>query len=353
MPCAGGGYAWRPPRVRLVGMDRLEVPDTLASAPAAGDAADEWWRRRAAWAAGRAAMETRVGRARKGRIAVVRAAQRLLGPALRLAGLHGPGVRNALDLRLERHAIELPGLPPELDGYRILHASDLHVDVLADATAAACRLVSGLTVDLCVLTGDYVQHAAAEPGPVVAAVRALVDAVACRDGALATLGNHDGVRLVAPLAAAGIRVLVNETVEIRRGGGRLRVTGLDDVHRFHTAAALAALEPGGGAVKIALVHSPEAAAAAAAAGYALYLAGHTHGGQVCLPGGRPVATNIRTARRQVAGLWRCGGMVGYTNRGVGVSPPPVRFNCRGEVALLTLRRPPGLARGQCGAGEAA
>jgi hypothetical protein len=76
---------------------------------------------------------------------------------------------------------------------------------------------------------------------------------------------------------------------------------------------------------------------AAEAGYALYLAGHTHGGQICLPGGRPVFSTLTRCHHGAVGLWRHGTMTGYTNSGLGVAYPPVRFNCRGEVAIITLR----------------
>ena len=77
--------------------------------------------------------------------------------------------------------------------------------------------------------------------------------------------------------------------------------------------------------------------AAADGGFRLYLAGHTHGGQVCLPGGRPIITHMSRHRRYARGLWRHGAMVGYTSTGLGVSALPVRFNSRGEVVMITLR----------------
>jgi predicted MPP superfamily phosphohydrolase len=76
---------------------------------------------------------------------------------------------------------------------------------------------------------------------------------------------------------------------------------------------------------------------AAAAGHALYLCGHCHGGQVCLPGGRPVITHLSRHRELHTGLWRHGDMWGYTSTGAGLSVPPVRFNCRGEVTEFRLR----------------
>jgi predicted MPP superfamily phosphohydrolase len=156
---------------------------------------------------------------------------------------------------------------------------------------------------------------------------------------LAILGNHDPVEMVEILEARGFEVLVNRSRVVERGGASLRVTGLDDVHNFYTEAArtvLAASGDGG----IALVHSAELADVAAQAGYGLYLAGHTHGGQICLPGGKPVFTQLARCKHAAVGLWRQGRMTGYTSCGLGVSDPPVRFNCRGEVTIFTLRRPP-------------
>jgi predicted MPP superfamily phosphohydrolase len=76
---------------------------------------------------------------------------------------------------------------------------------------------------------------------------------------------------------------------------------------------------------------------AATACYDLYLCGHCHGGQVCLPSGRPLITHLSRHRDLHAGLWRLGGMWGYTSRGAGLADPPVRFNCQGEVTEFRLR----------------
>ncbi len=115
-------------------------------------------------------------------------------------------------------------------------------------------------------------------------------------------------------------------------------TGTDDVHYYYTDAARAALEAAPKGFKIALIHSAELADAAAEAGFSLYLSGHTHGGQVCLPGGLPIITHMSRHRRYASGLWRHGSMTGYTTTGIGVSGLPVRFNTRGEAVLITLRR---------------
>src|SRR4029079_2861599 len=88
------------------------------------------------------------------------------------------------------------------------------------------------------------------------------------------------------------------------------------------------------ACKVLLVHSPEVIARAAERGVDLYLCGHTHGGQVCLPGLGPVVLNANCARRYARGTWRYGSMQGYTSSGLGTSCVPVRFFCPPEVAVI-------------------
>ena len=135
-----------------------------------------------------------------------------------------------------------------------------------------------------------------------------------------------------PLQRLGFETLINRSVVLTRNGHSVRATGLDDVHAFYTPAARAALGAKAEEFRIALVHSAEMADHAAAAGYALYLCGHTHGGQVSLPFiGPPIVPS-----RYAAGLFHLGKTRLYVNRGVGVIPPPVRFRVRPEISVFTL-----------------
>jgi uncharacterized protein len=260
------------------------------------------------------------------------------GLGLRLTGLHGRGLRNALDVRLVDREIVVPGLPAAFDGYRLLHISDTHLDVLPELAEVARRLLAGVEVDLLALTGDI--HGLPTV-PISRSVALLAEAlrdVRVRGPRLAILGNHDPVEMATALAELGFDVLINRSLVLERGGERLRITGLDDVHHFYTEAAPAAFDGHDDACRIVLVHSAELADVADRAGYALYLCGHTHGGQICLPGGKPIVTQLTRCRHAAVGLWRQGRMTGYTNSGLGVAPPTVRFNSRGEVAVITLRK---------------
>lgn len=256
---------------------------------------------------------------------------------LRAFGLYGRGRRNALDINLARDTLMLPGLPPAFDGYTILQISDSHLDYLPDLARQAAALVRGLTIDLVALTGDYRGDVRGPYMPSLLPLGDILSTVSASDAQLAILGNHDCADMVAPLEAMGLGVLINEHVSIDRGDTTLHVTGIDDVHHFFSSAAPAALHATPKGFSIALSHSPEAADMAAAAGFDLFLCGHTHGGQICLPGGRPIIKHVCRCRAYAAGTWQCGDMVGRTSSGLGVSGIPVRFNSRGEIALLTLR----------------
>jgi predicted MPP superfamily phosphohydrolase len=257
---------------------------------------------------------------------------------LEITRLFEAGRRRARDLRLVERVLSHPELPPEFDGYRLLHLTDLHLDGMPDLETVIAGLVRNRPVDVAVWTGDYRWRVHGAHEQVLAGIAEIVQAILASDGQYATLGNHDPVALVDGLEALGLRVLANETVSIRRGTASLHLTGLDDVHYFYTDMAAAALASAPAGFKVALVHSPEAARLAADAGYALYLCGHTHGGQVCLPGGTPILTHSALHWRHARGLWRRGKMIGYTSNGAGTSGLPVRFFSRGEVTLFTLRR---------------
>jgi len=262
----------------------------------------------------------------------------VLDGTLRFTPVYTRGRRNALDLKKVELELVLPDLPPAFDGYRILQLSDTHLDHFPELAAAARALLDGVEVDMLAVTGDIHGHPRA---PLERSTGLLMEALAgvrVSGPRLAILGNHDPASMAGMLERAGFDVLLNRSILLRRGDDSLRVTGLDDVHSFYTEAALAALGDHDGEFRIALVHSAEVADDADAAGYALYLCGHTHGGQICLPGGRPLVTHLKRCRHAASGLWRQGRMVGYTSRGLGVSDLPLRFNTRGEVVVITLRR---------------
>ena len=256
--------------------------------------------------------------------------------ALRLVGLYERAQRNARTIRLTHNQLTIAGLPRPFEGLRLLHLSDLHTDLDPRITQAICERLRGLEYDLCVLTGDY---RARTYGPFQPALDGLALIRRClRAPIYAILGNHDTIRLVPGLEAMGIRVLLNESVHIDRAGAVLYLAGIDDahyyqVHNFHQATA--AIPPDG--VALLLSHTPEVYRQAAHAGFQAMLCGHTHGGQICLPGGYALTWDARCPRRLAAGAWSYGTMSGYTSVGAGSSVVNARLNCLPEITLHELR----------------
>ena len=139
-----------------------------------------------------------------------------------------------------------------------------------------------------------------------------------------------------PLEKMGLTMLINETCEIVRQGKSISLTGLDDPHDYYTPEAGQALCHTNDNFKIALIHTPELYDLAADNGYNLYLAGHTHGGQICLPCGIPLVLHLERGHRFSRGLWQYKKMTGYTGQGVGTVGIPIRFNTISEITLFTL-----------------
>jgi predicted MPP superfamily phosphohydrolase len=145
--------------------------------------------------------------------------------------------------------------------------------------------------------------------------------------------------MVPILEAGGMRMLLNEHTCIERNGARLWIAGVDDPHYYETdnlEKAMDGIPPDD--FTILLAHSPEIVRNAAFAGVDLYLCGHTHAGQICLPGGRPIVTNSKCPPDRRAGVWKFEGMTGYTSRGAGTSSVGVRFNCPPEITVHRLKK---------------
>jgi len=261
--------------------------------------------------------------------------------ALHCTGLTKRGERNARALRVNAYSIVLPNLPRAFDGYRLLHLSDVHIDGVAGLTEALCEHLAGLHADACVFTGDFRYHTSGPCFNVVHHMEKVVRHIHVRDGVYGVLGNHDEYEEVALLEQVGLRMLMNAAVPLRRDGETVWLAGIDDPHYYQCDDVERACEEvPPGACAILLAHSPECYAAAAARGLALYLCGHTHAGQMRIPHLGAPLVHARCPRAFAAGLWRHGGMQGFTNAGAGCSCVPARFGCPPEIALLELHCAP-------------
>ena len=263
----------------------------------------------------------------------------LIRLGLTLVGLHGRGRRNALRIQLRQHDLLLENLPPAFDGYTLLHLSDLHLDLSEAHLASLIRSLQGLEYDLCVLTGDFRFRTFGPYMPTIDALARLRPHL--RGPIFAVLGNHDTIRMVPPMESLEMRVLVNESARIERGNETLYLAGIDDAHYFRTHNFhKAAQDIPQDACSVLLSHTPEPYRHAAHAGFSLMLSGHTHGGQICLPGGAPIITDSDAPRAYARGAWRFRSMAGYTSVGCGSSIVDVRLNCLPEITLHRLRPAP-------------
>jgi predicted MPP superfamily phosphohydrolase len=262
----------------------------------------------------------------------------LIRGVLMLTGLYWRGLSNSAKVELRHHRIVTPDLPASFDGFTILQLSDLHVELSEAAMERVAELASSVSYDICVLTGDY---RAQTFGPYADALAGVARLCRRLKGPIyGVLGNHDTICMVPALEEMGVRMLLNERETIERGVARLHLAGIDDAH-FYRMDNIAKAAEGipHHEFSILLSHTPEIYRQAAHADFNVLLSGHTHGGQICLPGGIPITLNCVLPRSMGNGSFNHHGMIGYTSAGAGVSIVPARFNCPPEITLHHLHRP--------------
>ena len=255
---------------------------------------------------------------------------------IQICGMYERGKRNARNIQVKNNNIGLDGLPEAFNGYTILHLSDLHIDMYPEAADALLDVLASLDYDICVMTGDYRARTFGEIDKAMQGMKRVIEAI--RTPSYAVLGNHDSVTMLPELEGYGVQVLMNESVEINRDGQVIYLCGVDDAHYFRVENIAQALEDvPDNVVSILLSHTPEIFRQATHAGITLMLCGHTHGGQICLPGGLALTLDARCPRYMGNGPWQYGSMFGYTSVGCGTSIVNARFNCLPEVTLHRLK----------------
>ena len=267
-----------------------------------------------------------------------------------LTGMACVGLADALfveprHLVARRVEVHLRRLPEAFEGFRIAQISDIHYGPYMGAPGVerALRLAQTFHPELLVLTGDFVSHPWRRPNGREGAhfIEPCADVLAQWKAMrmVAILGNHDhwnhGGIVEAGLKERGIPVLRNAAFPLERGSDKLWIAGIDDalVRAADLNLTLRGIPPD--ETTVLLAHEPDFADHAAAYPVDLQLSGHSHGGQVRLPGvGALVLPGM--ARKYPIGLNRAGNLQVYTNVGLGVINPPVRFLCPPEVTFLTL-----------------
>jgi uncharacterized protein len=263
--------------------------------------------------------------------------------AVSLTILYATGALSVIGLlqarwpRVRRVQIPVENLPPELDGYRIVQWSDVHIGPTIQRGFVQCLVdrTNALNPDAVAITGDFVDSALEQSHRHIEPLREL----RTRDGAFYVTGNHEyywrASEWIPALQSAGLDFLKNEHRVIRRGDARLVIAGVTDpvgrsTHQQDPDKALA--NAPANAVKVLLSHRPQTAADADRLGVHLQLSGHTHGGQFF-----PFNLVIKRFQPIVAGLHKVGKTWLYVNRGTGYWGPPTRLAVGGEITVVELR----------------
>ena len=256
-----------------------------------------------------------------------------------MAGLYERARANTLQPAVRHVRLEFARLPERWHGFRILHLSDFHIDGVDGLTEVLSDRLPFLPVDLCVLTGDYRFDVHGPCDRVYPRMQRILHAIRSRNGVIGILGNHDCADIAVELEKMGVRMLLNESLALGPAANPLWIVGVDDPHYYGCDNLPAALDgvPADD-FKLLLAHTPEMFQEAFSAGIDLYLSGHTHAGQIRLPGVGALAQLADCPRALAYGHWRHGRMQGYTTAGVGCSLLPVRLNCPPEIVILELAK---------------
>ena len=256
------------------------------------------------------------------------------GPCLHFRSLEG----------FEWNAVELgiSDLPPALEGLRLFHLSDIHLrHHWRPELDEVIRRTNEHTPDLILFTGDFVDDKR-DHRPAVPILERFVRQLKSRFGMFATLGNHDGDLLAARLLGMGVRVIIHQRVIVPANGASVELIGLPGPDRrdLNEDFVYALPKRSAGVPRVILGHYPDMIRAAQAAGLStdLYLAGHTHGGQICLPNEFPIIRHDTLPRRLCKGAHDFGGTCLVVSRGLGFTTMPLRIFCPAEVIEIVLKR---------------
>lgn len=260
------------------------------------------------------------------------------------------GYLESYDLQLKRLDIPLRRLPQTFDGFTIAQISDFHYEERFSGVPIrkAVELVNTLRPDLIALTGDFItvpmfeydRHTYRESAQSAVPCAEVLSRLQGRK--FAVLGNHDAYAnsqvVTDALQSHGIPVLKNASVAIEKGPARFWLAGVDDVMEAQPDLGAAIKQIPAGEATVLLAHEPDFADQAALSAVDLQLSGHSHGGQIWIPGiGAPWLPPL--ARNYPRGLYKIQDLTLYTNMGIGTIRAPIRINCVPEVTLITLRAP--------------
>lgn len=251
------------------------------------------------------------------------------GPWLQVRTPHG--------FEWNRYELGIEGLRPELEGFRIVHLSDLHLKPFwSPVYQNLAERVTAAQADVVLVTGDFVDSKT-RGIKAVPYVLKFLEGVKSRLGSYGILGNHDGDLIGPYLSKGGIELLDGQRVEITSGVEVVGTTGTTREDFDWGMMRTMPQKPDGG-VRIVMSHYPDTLLRLGIIRPDIVLAGHTHGGQICLPGGNPIISHDSLPKRLCKGAHRIGNTWLVTSRGLGFTSLAIRLWCPAEVVEITLRR---------------
>jgi uncharacterized protein len=257
--------------------------------------------------------------------------------------LVGYGYIRRNDFHVRELDVPIPELPRDLDGLRILQLSDIHLSAFLSESELARVVDAAMQTrpHLAVITGDLISS---RNDPLDACIRQLAR-VRADAGVFGCMGNHERYAKVENYtqqasARRGIRFLRSQTQVLRFGNATLNLAGVDHQSKAgghqYLVGAEHLVQPG--SLNVLLSHNPDVFPVAAAQGYNLMLAGHTHGGQVTVEILDQSLNPARFFTPYVYGLYRLGGAAAYVTRGIGTIGIPARIGAPPEISVLRLRK---------------
>ncbi|HBM15610.1 MAG TPA: metallophosphoesterase [Lentisphaeria bacterium] len=250
--------------------------------------------------------------------------------------------RQAYSLKLTEHEIYFDLLPESFEGYSILFLSDLHIDMVLDIESKIFDIIDKTDFHACLLGGDYAYRYKGKNINITKEFAdRLIKKIHSKDKAIyGALGNHDIYEFGCFLEEKGVKMLVNESVKIAKEDSHIYIAAIDDAD-YYKSHDFALCEEGiehKESFKIIISHTPDIYKEAEKFGYHLALCGHTHGGQVCLPGGFPIFTSSKAPRKYARGKWKHKNLHGITSNGIGCSAFAARLFCPPEIILIKLKK---------------
>lgn len=251
-------------------------------------------------------------------------------------GLAALGYHNTQKIKTHRIEMQNHRIGNEFDNFKIMFISDFHLNGNPALMTPIKEILHKEEVDIYLLGGDYQVNAFGNYSVIKSLYTDLLSDIDTSK-VYAVLGNHDEYKIAEILDNLGVNMLLNEYITLERGEESLTITGIEDSDRY-LAHEFPELPIHHNDFRILLAHSPNIYKDAQRRDYDLLLAGHTHSGQICYPGGIPIVRFTKFPHKYSYAFWKYKNMQGYTTAGVGNTWINVRFFCPPEVVVITLKK---------------